>query len=137
MFEGNTFYKVSAVATSLTLTSPDAADWRVGPNTFSGGATATYTGGAGTRKEAYGTAAPASGTWSVGDIQWNTAVTSGSGGSPRVGWVCTTAGTPGTWTQFGGQGAAVSDSVAADVATLKTDFNGLLASLRASGIIAT
>lgn len=35
------------------------------------------------------------------------------------------------------QGAAVADSVAADVATLVADFNALLASLRAAGIIAT
>ena len=41
----------------------------------------------------YGTAAPASGTWKVSDVLWNTATT--AGGTP--GWVCTTAGTPGTW----------------------------------------
>jgi len=34
------------------------------------------------------------GTWRVGDIVWNTAPT----GSPAAaGWICTTAGTPGTW----------------------------------------
>jgi len=35
------------------------------------------------------------------------------------------------------QGIAVADSVAGDVATLVTDFNNLLASLRTAGIIAT
>ncbi len=35
----------------------------------------------------------------------------------------------------GPQAAAVDDSAASDVATLKTDFNGLLASLRAAGIL--
>lgn len=40
-----------------------------------------------------GTAAPTTGTWLRGDIVWNTAPA--AGGTP--GWVCTTAGTPGTW----------------------------------------
>lgn len=40
-----------------------------------------------------GSAAPTTGTWKQGDIVWNTAPA--SGGAP--GWVCTTAGTPGTW----------------------------------------
>jgi hypothetical protein len=40
-----------------------------------------------------GTAAPTTGTWVVGDTVWNT--TPSAGGTP--GWVCTTAGTPGTW----------------------------------------
>jgi hypothetical protein len=40
-----------------------------------------------------GTAAPASGTWEAADIVWDT--TPASGAAP--GWVCTAAGTPGTW----------------------------------------
>jgi len=47
----------------------------------------------GARKMTWGSAAPTSGTWSKGDITWNTGVA--AAGSP--GWVCTTAGTPGTW----------------------------------------
>ena len=43
------------------------------------------------------TAAPISGTWQVGDIIYNYAPTSGG----YIGWVCTTAGTPGTWKTFG------------------------------------
>lgn len=42
-------------------------------------------------------AAPATGTWRRGDLLFN--------GSPSasgfVGWVCVTAGTPGTWKTFG------------------------------------
>jgi hypothetical protein len=38
-------------------------------------------------------AAPTTGTWAQGDVVWNTGAS--AGGSP--GWVCTTAGTPGTW----------------------------------------
>ena len=41
----------------------------------------------------YNTTPPASGTFNLGDIVWNT--TPVSGGTP--GWMCTVAGTPGTW----------------------------------------
>lgn len=41
----------------------------------------------------WSSAAPTTGTWAVGDVVWNTGAA--AGGSP--GWVCTTAGTPGTW----------------------------------------
>lgn len=46
----------------------------------------------------YGTAAPTAGAWLVGDVMWSTAPAAGG----MVGWVCTTAGTPGTWKAFGG-----------------------------------
>lgn len=51
----------------------------------------------GTRKFTQTAASPASGTWAVGDISYNT--TPVAGGS--LGWVCVTAGTPGTWKEFG------------------------------------
>lgn len=41
----------------------------------------------------YNSASPSSGTWAIGDIVWNSAAA--AGGIP--GWLCTTAGTPGTW----------------------------------------
>jgi hypothetical protein len=41
----------------------------------------------------YGTVFPTAGVWNQGDICWNT--TPSAGGTP--GWVCTTAGSPGTW----------------------------------------
>ena len=41
-----------------------------------------------------GTAAPTVGTWAVGAICWNSGVTA----TTTPGWICTTAGTPGTWT---------------------------------------
>jgi hypothetical protein len=44
-----------------------------------------------------GAAAPTVGTWSVGDIVYNTACMAGG----TVGWVCTKAGTPGMWKTFG------------------------------------
>lgn len=43
------------------------------------------------------TNAPTTGTWEVGDIVWNSAPAA----SGFIGWVCTTAGTPGTWKTFG------------------------------------
>lgn len=42
-------------------------------------------------------AAPVAETWAVGDIVYNTAPSAGG----FLGWVCTTAGTPGTWKTFG------------------------------------
>ena len=42
-------------------------------------------------------AAPTSGAWEVGDRVYNTNPTSGG----YIGWVCTVAGTPGTWNTFG------------------------------------
>lgn len=45
----------------------------------------------------YDSAAPATGTWKQGDIVFNT----GAAASGTVGWVCTTAGSPGTWKTFG------------------------------------
>lgn len=44
----------------------------------------------------YRTAAPTAGTWRVGEHVWNSGVA--AAGDP--GWVCTTAGTPGTWKAF-------------------------------------
>jgi hypothetical protein len=45
----------------------------------------------------YGSAAPTEGTWQPGDILYNTAPAPGG----YVGWVCTAAGSPGTWNPFG------------------------------------
>lgn len=42
-------------------------------------------------------AAPTTGTWQQGDILWN--ATASAGGF--AGWICVTAGTPGTWKTFG------------------------------------
>lgn len=44
-----------------------------------------------------GTAAPTTGYWNLGDIVFNSNPTSGG----YVGFVCITAGTPGTWKTFG------------------------------------
>lgn len=51
----------------------------------------------GQRRQLTGTSAPASLEWAVGDIIFNTNPASGM----YIGWVCTVAGTPGTWNTFG------------------------------------
>lgn len=45
----------------------------------------------------WATAAPTSGRYAVGDVVYNSAPAAGG----TIGWVCTTAGTPGTWKTFG------------------------------------
>ena len=45
----------------------------------------------------YGAAAPVAGAWVVGDVVYNSAPAGGG----YLGWVCTAAGTPGTWKTFG------------------------------------
>lgn len=45
----------------------------------------------------YGDAAPTDGTWQRGDIVLDETPTAGG----FIGWVCTTAGTPGTWKTWG------------------------------------
>jgi hypothetical protein len=44
-----------------------------------------------------GSAAPVSGTYEKGDRIWNTNPQPGE----NIGWVCTEAGSPGTWKPFG------------------------------------
>lgn len=45
----------------------------------------------------YASSAPTAGTWAVGSLIYNNAPTAGG----FIGWVCTAAGTPGTWKTFG------------------------------------
>jgi len=53
--------------------------------------------GPGPRQITYATAAPTSGNWARGDIVLNQNPVAGG----NVGWVCVTAGAPGTWKTFG------------------------------------
>jgi len=45
----------------------------------------------------YNTAAPTTGTWTVGSVRYN----SGPAVGEPLGWLCVVAGTPGTWAAFG------------------------------------
>lgn len=51
----------------------------------------------GTQRIKNGAGAPVAGTWTVGDIVYNTTPTAGG----VIGWVCIVSGTPGTWKAFG------------------------------------
>lgn len=53
--------------------------------------------GVGLKRHTASTAAPGTGTWERGDIRYNTTPSLGG----NIGWVCTTAGTPGTWAAWG------------------------------------
>jgi hypothetical protein len=66
---------------------------RVHGNTVTGGATMSFSSGIKQRNELYANAIPTSGTFEVGDIVW---YANPDWGLP-IGWVCTAAGTPGTW----------------------------------------
>lgn len=70
-----------------------------GPVTYTGaGATALQEdGNSWNGAVKYGSAAPTTGTYARGDIVYNTTPIPGSG----IGWVCTSAGSPGTWKAFG------------------------------------
>lgn len=93
----------------VLLTTPTTIAFGFGHGTTSGVATpleilsvAMYHGNSVPRRQvpsypentvSWSSAAPTTGTWKRGDIVWNDAPT--AAGIP--GWVCTTAGTPGTW----------------------------------------
>jgi hypothetical protein len=56
------------------------------------------------KRVTYGTAAPSTGTWGQGDLAWNQTPTAGGTSF----WMCTTGGSPGTWTAnlFSGTGSS-------------------------------
>lgn len=106
-------------------------------NPIGGGVRSSYIGNS-NFAESFGSAAPTTGAWLRGDKIYNTNI--GSGATPTVvGWVCVTAGSPGTWSTIGISGitklTSQSDSVATDVNGLKADFNSLLAKLRSGGFM--
>lgn len=51
----------------------------------------------GNKLHRYGSGPPTTGTYNQGDITWNTAPAAAG----KIGWVCVTGGTPGTWKAFG------------------------------------
>jgi len=75
---------------------------RIGGNNRGEGSGGSYTvtqgGGAyNGRVERWSSSKPTTGAWNIGDITWNTAPNDGE----PVGWLCVSAGTPGTWLEFG------------------------------------
>ncbi len=86
---------------TMPLASGDVNEIVIGYNAAGGGSNTATIGNSsvtrwffGTHSMTWGAAPPSSGTWAKGDICWNTEVTA----STSAGWICTTAGTPGTWT---------------------------------------
>lgn len=86
-------YFSASASGSVSNCSTDAAN----PIFAVAGAVYNEHGNSWNASERYGSAAPTSGTYKLGDRVINT-VPSASG---NIGWVCVTAGTPGTWKEFG------------------------------------
>lgn len=95
--ENNLFNQVTGgVSTLCKITNSAIDEHDVIRNIFIGGATYSLTGTLAPYM-GWGAAAPVTGTWRVGDKIRNTAPVAGG----TEGWICTTAGTPGTWKTFG------------------------------------
>jgi hypothetical protein len=104
---GNEVQGVATGGTGIFVTSGYDSDTSVDRNRFGAGVltprntlsarTPTVNG----RREGQNTSAPTSGAWAVGDFVWNSAPAA----SGVLGWVCITAGTPGTWKPVSGIGA--------------------------------
>jgi parallel beta-helix repeat protein len=86
------------------------------------------------RRVVYGNTFPTTGTWNRGDIVRYTNAYTGSNSE----WICTVAGTPGTWQPSGLIGqtklTVPTDSTATDIAGLNTKINELLANIRTAKI---
>ncbi len=76
-----------------------------------------------------GTAPPVSGTFSLGDIVWNSAT---SYNSP-LGWICTTAGSPGTWQVFARNGLPITQASASSPVLFKVNGGPSFEVLEAAG----
>lgn len=76
-------------------TSPTDTVYLAGINVYSNGFRGMPEAAAEARFEA--SSAPSNGTWAVGDIVYHSSPAPGG----NIGWVCTTAGSPGTWKTFG------------------------------------
>ena len=107
---GNTFQNTNASSFENFIQCDFAIDvCDITNNTFQGNVTTTINANISGRVntivlnkgydpvQRYGAAIPATGTWGLGSIIWNSSPIAGG----TIGWVCTTAGTPGTWKTFG------------------------------------
>lgn len=116
--------------------SDDDADHLYRENVFGPLCTATVFRGVakvdyGTRFEAEGTAAPAGGTWARGDVVH--ALTPSDGGP--AGWICTVAGTPGTWVPWYVHAVAPTSAATANAPVIRDSSAGAaFAALTATGV---
>jgi len=89
----STYFDDTTTAIRVVLTANSAADyWFANPRLYVGMDPDQMQGISGTPVFT-GSDVPSAGTWAVGDRVWNSAAAGGS----TPGWVCVTAGTPGTW----------------------------------------
>ena len=114
--------KLNVSDSSLTLNtfSGETADTPVDSLTerFAVGATGgIWTSRINGHRTGWNSSAPASGTWSQGDVIWNSAVTVGG----TQGWVCVAGGTPGTWDIIG-RGTGIAGDLDNDGAVDFKDF---------------
>ncbi|MEY9196645.1 hypothetical protein ABIA16_001761 [Sinorhizobium fredii] len=101
---GNAFHR--AQTSAVNKFAPSVAtdiDHNIGDNWYGpllagriSGTSGIATASLGDRKVGFGTAAPTTGSWSQGDIIWNKSAAA----SGKAGWICTAAGSPGTWKSF-------------------------------------
>lgn len=106
---GGCYYNIlkSADSNSLRTDATSTGIFKAGGNVHEGNRTYNYAITAdmdiGPFRIVSGSAAPSSGTWKLGDRCWNTApAEAGTAGSKYVtlGWICTSAGTSGTWKEM-------------------------------------
>lgn len=67
--------------------------------------------------------------WQVGDVQWNNSPTMGE----PAGWVCTVAGYPGTWLDFGAVGGSAELTTTATSGTLSAAYTMILLNPASTG----
>jgi parallel beta-helix repeat protein len=84
-------------ATRVQVSPAPGSSCFIKGNTYGPTVTNNYHNGGFERVEQADTQPPANGTWRVGDVVWHKAPAA----SGFIGWVCITAGTPGTWKTFG------------------------------------
>lgn len=89
----------NAVVVQSTSTDVEAHDNDVNrPVSIAGATNLKWNNAGDSKRTVEGTAAPTTGTWAVGDRVLNTSTTAAGA---ALGWICTVAGTPGTWRVIG------------------------------------
>ena len=93
---GATLSGVSDIS-NLRVTNASNIPWWVTRAGGTGARTTDLIDATSNRLTVSASAAPTNGWWAVGDVCYDSGVSAGG----TVGWVCTTAGSPGTWKAFG------------------------------------
>lgn len=102
-----------AIGDSVTLKCVDANTWRVMRRSGKVTPLGFTPGGLSSGIALYAAAAPTSGAWAVGDEVFNNVPAIGA----VKGWICITAGSPGTWLAYGKLGSIRGNSTTTGTAT--------------------